>query len=201
MRPYCVLISASLAVASLLFGASELHAQATAPREPTVAEVLKMAQKAAQQSSPQRTQSLVRRARLSGLVPTLKLGADRGLKQDLTASSAGEAERTKASLGDDVSVDASLTFDLPRLMFAPEEVRLLSVDRWLLQDRKKLFEEVVRLYFQRRRLVAERARSTVADPELDVAIAEAQALLDAFTDGAFTRAISEPDQARRRARD
>ncbi len=200
MRPGRVLILAALVACSLL-GAPALHAQA--PREPSIAEVLKMAQKAAQQSSPQRTQALVRRARLSGLVPTLKLGADRGLKQDLTASSGADAERTKASLGDDVSVNATLTFDLPRLMFAPEEVRLLSVDRWLIQDRKKLLEEVVRLYFQRRRLIAERAHAAAPDPELEVAIAEAQALLDAFTDGAFTRAISAPEagQARRRSRD
>ena len=110
--------------------------------------------KAAQQSSPERTRALARRARLAGLVPTLKVGAERGLQQDLSASSGGDAERTNASLGDDLSVDASLTFELPRLVFAPEEVRLLSVDRWLLQDRKKLFDEVVRLYFQRRRLLA-----------------------------------------------
>lgn len=153
-----------------------------------------MAEKAAQQSSPERTRALVRRARLAGLVPTIKLGAERGLKQDLSASSGGDTERTNASLGDDLSVDASLTFELPRLVFAPEEVRLLSVDRWLLQDRKKLFDEVVRLYFQRRRLVAERARAPAPDPELDLAIAEAQALLDAFTDGAFTRALAPPNR-------
>jgi hypothetical protein len=171
---------------------SPVHAQGKRPSEPSVAQVVRMAQKAAQQSSPERTQALVRRARLAGLVPTLKLGAERGLQQDLSASSAGDTERTNASLGDDLSVDASLTFELPRLVFAPEEVRLLSVDRWLVQDRKKLLEEVVRLYFQRRRLLAERARAPAPDPELDLAIDETQALLDAFTDGAFTRALAAP---------
>jgi hypothetical protein len=169
-----------------------LPAQAQA-REPSVAEVLRMARQAAQQSSPERTRALARRARLAGLVPTRKVGAERGLQQDLSASSGGDAERTNASLGDDVSVDASLTFELPRLVFAPEEVRLLSVDRWLLQDRKKLFDEVVRLYFQRRRLLAERARAATPNPELDLAIAEAQALLDAYTDGAFSRALAPPE--------
>jgi hypothetical protein len=162
-------------------------------REPTIAEVLRMAQRAAQQSSPERTRALARRARLAGLVPTLKVGAERGLQQDLSASSGGDSERTNASLGDDVSVDASLTFELPRLVFAPEEVRLLSVDRWLLQDRKKLFDEVVRLYFQRRRLLAERARATTPNPESDLAIAEMQALLDAYTDGAFSLALAPAD--------
>ncbi|MFT3927580.1 MAG: hypothetical protein QM778_33920 [Myxococcales bacterium] len=157
--------------------------------EPSVAEVLRMAQRAALQSSPERTRSLVRRARLSGLVPTLKLGAERGLQQDLSASSGGDTERTNSSLGDDLSIDAALTFELPRLVFAPEEVRLLSVDRWLAQDRKKLFEEIVRLYFQRRRLLAEKARAAAPDPELELALAESEALLDAFTDGAFGAAI------------
>lgn len=179
----------SLLVAWHLLLPSWSGAQSAAPREPTVAEVVRMAEKAAQQSSPERTRALVRRARLSGLVPTLKLGAKRGLQQDLSATSSGDSERTNASLGDDLSVDASLTFDLPRLVFASEEVRLLSVDRWLLQDRKKLFDEVVRLYFQRRRLIGQRARASAPDPELDLAIAEAQALLDAFTDGAFSEAL------------
>jgi len=175
-----------------------VHAQAgtrgdPAGREPSVGEVLRMAQQAARQSSPDRTHAMARRARLSGLVPTLRVGADRGLKQDLSASSTGDTARTNSSLGDDVSIDASLTFELPRLVFAPEEVRLLSVDRWLAQDRKKLFEEVVRLYFQRRRLLADKQHATAPDPELDFAIAESEALLDAFTDGAFGAALRGTD--------
>jgi hypothetical protein len=162
-------------------------------REPTVAEVVRMAQEAARLSSPERTRGLARRARLAGLIPTLKLGVERGLKQDLSATSDMDSEKTNESLGDDLSADASLTFDLPRLLFAPEEVRLLSVERWLVQDRKKLLDEVVRLYFQRRRLLAERTRVPASDQaELDLALAENEALLDACTDGAFSRARRAP---------
>jgi hypothetical protein len=169
-----------------------LAAQAVDPgAEPGIAAVLRMVQKAAQSSSPEHVRSLARRARLAGLMPSLRLEAERGLKQDLSASSSTAAARTSTALGDDVSLDASLTFDLPRLVFATEEVRLLSVERWLAQDRRKLFEEVVRLYFKRKRLLIERSRAAAPDPELDAAIAESEALLDALTDGAFGRALAD----------
>jgi outer membrane protein TolC len=147
-----------------------------------------MALEAAKQTSPERTRELVRRARLSGLVPTLKLGAQRGLQQDLSASSGGTTERTNASLGDDLSFDATLTFELPRLVFAAEEVRLLSVDRWLAQDRRKLVEEVIKLYFQWRRLRKEQAQAATPDEELQLSLDETVAMLDALTAGAFSGA-------------
>jgi hypothetical protein len=172
------------------------HAQERVPSskpraDPKVTEVVRMALHAAQQLGPERTRELARRARLAGLVPTLKVGAQRGLQQDLSASSGGTTERTNASLGDDLSLEATLTFDLPRLVFASEEVRLLSVDRWLAQDRRKLVEEVVRLYFQRLRLLQERARAPAPDAELETSLAETDALLDALTAGAFTEALAK----------
>jgi hypothetical protein len=156
---------------------------------PSVGEVVRLAIAAAQSSDPARTRELARRARLSGLLPSLRVGAERTLKQNLSEVS-GESERTNASLGDGMALDATLTFDLPRLVFASEEVRLLSVNRWLAQDRRKLVKEVVQLYFQRRRILEERAASKVADPELDLALAEVEALLDALTDGAFSAALA-----------
>ncbi len=152
---------------------------------PNVREVVQMVRRASRSLSPERIRALARRARLSGLVPSLRLGADRGMKQNLTESSSNDTERTNASLGDDISLDATLTFDLPRLVFATEEVRLLSVERWLVQDRKKLLDEAVKLYFQWRRLRTEVERAGAPDEELEFALAETEALLDALTDGAF----------------
>src|SRR5437868_3517079 len=83
-----------------------LHVAGQAPegrlREPSVSEVVRLAKQAAQLTSPERTRALARRDRLAGLVPTLKLGAERGLKQDLSASSDADSERTNQSLGDDL---------------------------------------------------------------------------------------------------
>jgi hypothetical protein len=159
------------------------------PREPSVQEVLVMARRAAGTLGPERTRELCKRARLSGLVPTLRFASRRGLSQDTSLSSTITADRTNASAGDDVSFEAGLTFELPRLVFASEEVRLLSVERWLVNDLRRFLQDVTHLYFQRRQLMRERATSPAPDAELDAQIEELEALLDAFTDGGFSRAL------------
>ncbi len=157
---------------------------------PTVRDVVRMALKAARHTDPSRVERLVQRARLAGLMPTLKVGAERGLKQDLSSSSSSEAERLAAAVADDFSFDASLTFDLPRLVFAPEEVRLLSVQRWLAGDQRKLVEEVVHLYFKRRKLIEAPPVAGDEASERALAIAEIEAVLDAITEGAYGRALA-----------
>lgn len=144
-----------------------------------------MAIEAARGLAPERIRELARRARLTGLVPQLRLSVERGLQQDLSTSSTRSADKTNT--GDDFSLNAGLTFDLDRLVFAPDEVRLLSVERWLAGDQRKLIQEVVKLYYQRRRLLRERALTAAPDSELDDSIAELDALLDGATGGAFTR--------------
>lgn len=176
------------------FGAAHAAADGPAPGAqgerlgPSVREVIRMALKAARYIDPARVELLVRRARLAGLMPSLKVAAERGLKQDLSSSSTSEAERLAAAVADDLSFEASLTFDLSRLVFAPEEVRLLSVQRWLAGDQRKLIEEVVRLYFKRRKLIAAPAAEEVEERAL--AIAEIEAVLDALTDGAYGKALA-----------
>jgi SAM-dependent methyltransferase len=149
-----------------------------------------MAIRAARHIDPERVELLVRRARLAGLMPTLRLGADRGLRQDLTSSSTIEAERLAEAVADDFRFEAALTFDLSRLVFAPEEVRLLSVQRWLAGDQRKLIEEVVRLYFKRRKLIEGAPFPDDDSAERELAIAEIEALLDAMTEGAYGRALT-----------
>lgn len=157
---------------------------------PSVRDVVRMALKAARHTDPARIERLVQRARLAGLMPTLKVGAERGLKQDLSSSSTSEAERLAAAVADDFSFEASLTFDLPRLVFAPEEVRLLSVQRWLAGDQRKLVEEVVHLYFKRRRLLEAPPVTGDEAVERALAIAEIEAVFDAITAGAYGRALA-----------
>jgi hypothetical protein len=165
------------------------RAPARAPG-PSVRELVRMVLRAARHIDADRVQALVRRARLSGLMPTLRASSRRGLKQDLSSSSSSEVERLASAVGDDLSFEAVLSFELPRLVFAPEEVRLLSVQRWLAGDQRRLVEEAIRLYFQRKKLVLERERAASPDAELELAIAELEALLDALTDGGFTRELA-----------
>jgi hypothetical protein len=189
------------------FGTSSAVAQAPAPAAakppsptatrsagPSVRELVRMVRRAARHIDADRVQALVRRARLSGLMPTLRASSRRGLRQDLSSSSSSEVERLAAAVADDLSFEAALSFELPRLIFAPEEVRLLSVERWLAGDQRRLIEEAIRLYFQRRKLLLERERSAAPDAELEIAIAELEALLDALTDGAFTKQLARPER-------
>lgn len=156
-------------------------------REPTVAEVIRLAQRAARTLGPARIRELARRARLRGLVPQLRLSAERILQQDLSSTTSVQSDREQAETGDDLRFSATLTFDLDRLVFAADEVRLLSIGRWLEGDLRKLIVEVVRLYFQRRRLIRELAEAHGDDPEMADRLAETEALLNAYTDGAFER--------------
>ena len=161
-------------------------------REPGVREVIRMALEAARALGPARIRELSKRARLAGLMPQLRLSAERGLKQALTSTSTTAlSDRTNSAVGDDLSLGATLTFELDRLVFAPEEVRLLTIERWLAIDRRKLIDDVVRLYFQRRKLQREQAGAAFPDPELADAIAETEALLDGFTDGEFGKALAK----------
>lgn len=170
--------------------------RATTPRPtgPSARQLVHMVLRAARHLDADRIQALARRARLSGLMPTLRASSRRGLRQDLSSSSSSEVERLAAAVADDLSFEATLSFELPRLIFTPEEVRLLSVERWLAGDQRRLIEEAIRLYFQRRKLVLERERALTPDAELEIAIAELEALLDALTDGAFTKQLARPER-------
>jgi hypothetical protein len=94
------------------------------------------------------------RARLSGWVPTVGLKARRGQAVDLASSSDDDA--LKLSTDDDLTLEAALTFDLGRVVFAREEV---AIARQVHAEREHAAErvrEVIALYFERRRLQVER---------------------------------------------
>lgn len=167
---------------------------------PSARELVRMVLKAGHLVDPERVAALMRRARLAGLMPTLKLGAERALQQDLASTSSTDIERQAAAIGDDLSFDASLSFDLSRLVFAPEEVRLVSVQRWLYGDQRKLAQDALQLYFRRRKLLLqERAASAAEQLELALAIEEVEAVLDAMTDGAYARALARAQKGAGRA--
>lgn len=119
-------------------------------REPSVRELV-AAVHAREASS---SEGLADRARLSGWVPTVGLKARRGQQVDLASTTNNQALRL--STDDDLTLEAALTFDLGRVVFAREEV---AIARQAQAERERTSErarEVIALYFERRRLQVER---------------------------------------------
>lgn len=68
---------------------------------------------------------LIRRARWSGLVPSLRLGVRRGFGQGLSGAYFEDTQtNSRLTVDASFSFDASLTFSLERLVFAPEETAI-----------------------------------------------------------------------------
>jgi len=159
-----------------------------ARRDPPIARVVGAAL-AVSASDPEGADDLASRARLSGLVPSLRAGVRRGQGQDLSLQVTDE-DAARFSTDDDLSVYGTLTFDLGRLVFAREEVPLAREERNRRAERRELIATVVALYYERRRLLLERSLLGPGDLEHAVRIAELTALLNAFTDGAFSRMMA-----------
>lgn len=153
--------------------------------EPSASDVVRAAL-ATRTADPARARDAIDRARLSGLLPTARAGLRRGQAIDLRGLT-GTPDDANVSTGDDLIVDGSLVFQLDRLVFAPQEGALLGELRALEQARAELVRAVIALYFERRRLQLERDLLGRRDLATMLRILEIEALLDAFTAGAFTR--------------
>jgi hypothetical protein len=162
--------------------------------EPSVADVVRAAQVAMPESS---TASMASRARAAGWIPTVGLSARRGVGIDLTSPTSTAADDgLRLSTDDELSFTASLTFELDRLLFRREEIGIVREARADRAGRTDRIREIVRLYFLRRRLQLERDLGAGDPAAQALGIAEAEALLDAFTNGAFGRMLRSA--ARRR---
>jgi hypothetical protein len=157
-------------------------------REPKVEEVV-AATLRAERHNPRHFAELASRSRLRGLIPHLDLGARRGQGIDLRWTLADDLadHRTTA---DDVMLFATLRFDLDRLLFAGEEVSIAREARFTREASRELIRQVVHVYFLRRRLQLERDLQDGGSIAAQLRIDEAEAILNAFTDGAFRRMLS-----------
>jgi hypothetical protein len=158
-------------------------------REPSAAKVVALTLENAR-VNPDRAEEMASRARNSGWLPVVKLAARRGLAQDIAAYQTIETDRTSLSTDDDLSLEASLTFEFDRLVFDRSEVSIAREERSLQQARSELIRTVVTLYYERRRLQLERDLDRRSDVEHELRIAEIEAILNSFTNGAFGRMIS-----------
>lgn len=159
-------------------------------REPPVDRVVRAALAAGAPSLID-IRDLTTRARLAGLLPSLRVGAQRGTGWDLSER-LDDNGRVQIGTDDELSLRAEAVFSLDRLLFAREEVPLSREVRAVHLVRRDLVEAVVRLYYERRRLMLERdllgSRGVAAAMRID----EVTALLDAFTGGRFRRMLGGP---------
>jgi len=158
--------------------------------EPSVQRVLQAAL-ATRSRDPSRARDAIERARLRGLLPTARAGIRRGQAIDLRDLTG--ADGANVSTDDDLMLEASLVFQLDRLVFAPEEVGLLRELRALEAEQLELVRAVVALDFERRRLQLERDLLHQRDVVRAMRILETEALLDVFTAGGFTRMMGRPE--------
>jgi hypothetical protein len=135
---------------------------------------------------------LASRARLAGWVPRVGVRARRGQGVDLAASQTADAEALRLSTGDDLTLEASLTFELDRVVFRSEEVALAREQRAEAIAGAARVHDVIALYFERRRLQLERDLGAPPSPARSARIAEIETLLDIFTRGEFRRMMRNP---------
>jgi len=162
-------------------------------KEPSVTQLVAAAVRA-QRHDPEHFSGMISRARLRGLLPHLDLGARRGQGIDLrwTPTEDLEAHRTTA---DDVTLFATLRFDLDRLIFAPEEVHVAREARFARHAQNELVRSVVHVYFLRKRLMLERDLLGSSSIAQQLRIEEAEAMLNDFTGGAFQRMLRHSSAA------
>lgn len=139
---------------------------------------------------PRRVEAAVRRARRAGLLPLLRVGVVRGHGVDLSARQSASSDQTSLRQGEDLRLEATLTFALDRLVYGVDEVAWSREARALESQRESLVRDVVTLYYRRLRLLVERELLGDESMENTIGIAECEALLQVFTGGTFSRMMA-----------
>lgn len=152
--------------------------------EPSVAEIQRAALAEAR-LHPDRVAAWRSRIRLSALAPRLRIRYGQGGRWAEGAGTTDGSERTSTDSNSSWAVDASATWDLGRLVFNPDELRLEQEMQRLTIRREALLVEVTRLYFQRLRLQQMRplSRAPSAAAELELQIEELTAIINGLTGG------------------
>jgi outer membrane protein TolC len=154
--------------------------------EPTVVQVV-MAALENPAIDPGEVARAATRARAAGWLPDIQLRARRGRGQDYYATQSTTSDRTNFSTGDDMFIEAGLTFHLDRLLASGMEVGFLREERNHWAARRELVGSIIRLYFERRRLQLQRDLFRRSSLEDALRIQEIEAQLEVFTTGKFSR--------------
>jgi outer membrane protein TolC len=132
---------------------------------------------------PARADGAMERARLSGLLPMVRAGLRQGTGYDFLTRQSDTSGTSSLTGSQDLAFIGQLTFRLDRLLYAADERSLLRESRAAAERRLELISEVVRLYFERRRMLVEIALTGETDVEREARIAEIDALFAVLSDG------------------
>ncbi len=132
---------------------------------------------------PARADSAMERARLSGLLPMVRAGLREGTGYAFLTRQTDTLGSSSLNGSQDLAFIGQLTFRLDRLLYAADERTLLRESRAAAERRLELIAEVVRLYFERRRMMVEIALSHQTDIEHEARIAEINALFEVLSGG------------------
>ena len=142
-------------------------------------------------ADPARARSLMRRAGQSAWLPELRLRVERrlGRSESLDVKSAAAAEALGLDTDNDVRYEVRATWDLPRLVFHPEEVAAAHQALRMADMRREIESQVNRLYFERRRLMALGA-DAIDQVERGIRFEELTAELDALSGGGWSACLA-----------
>ena len=163
---------------------------AVAKAEPSVQQVQKVAIAYAE-VGPDKIRRWRGLARWSAFVPSFTVGLNQG--QDTNIVSSTSAGITKFAVGPDRhsrGVDFGFTWHLADFVWNPQQTNIDVRSRLTTQLRQDLLEEVTRLYFERKRILAEFEAQPIEDSTLRkeraLRVQELTAYLDALTGGWFS---------------
>jgi hypothetical protein len=153
-------------------------------------------------AEPERARSFVSRARIAGWLPEFHFRVFRRFArtEGLTLDDTAATVPLDVSAVDDVRYEWRATWDLSRMVFNPDELHAHAEALRMSDVRRDIQSLVVRLYFERRRLLsgggAEDNRPAPSDPAAEderrqLRALEVEAQLDAITGGAFSRSGPE----------
>lgn len=163
--------------------------------EPTVGQVVHWALHALQHDS-RVLEGLAARARRRGWVPSLRVALRHGQALDWVDSRQADLSGgLRVTTDQDVTLSAALTFDLPQLVFADQEIALSRQQVTLRQQVRALIMRLIAWYHERRRLLWARALGLWEVPVDPMRLRELEALLDLLTDGAFSSRIRRADRS------
>jgi hypothetical protein len=159
--------------------------------DPTIQEVQEEALRLAA-LEPRRTRRLLTRVRWAGLLPEVEASLSRGLARDEDLDRAyQDLDELSLATDEDLDFGLSVTWDLDRLIYDPEELRAHREVATQAQRRRELLMAVTRLYYELLLLRAEERAGGEADAgarlEGLVRMAELRALLDGLTGGLYSR--------------
>ena len=149
-------------------------------------------------AEPERARGFLTRARAAGWLPEVRFRVYRrfarteGLSFD-DAGAGGVVAPVDISAIDDVRYEWRATWDLSRIVFNPDELQAHAEALRMSDVRRDIQALVIRLYFERRRLLLDPTTTTGGDaPTADgrglrtERVAEIEAQLDALSAGAFS---------------